>query len=108
MPILIFMGWKDKILNYIYNFLSSDRTCSKCNHMTEEKSILSILVSPSGMAERVRMIRRCTLDKSTIPENEESTKNCRYFKRKYGHAPITQKIYNFETWAKLQWKLHYK
>jgi len=102
------MSLKDKIVNRIYNFLSNDRACSKCKHLKEERHILSILVSPAGMGERVRMSRKCSLNNSVIRENELDTRNCQYFKRKYGHAPASRKIRRFGDWGKEQWKLHNK
>jgi len=98
---------KDKVLNHIYDLLSRDRTCSNCKHVKEEpREFDKIMVLATHGRHEIKMIKKCSLDNSFIRENEVNTKNCRYFKRKYGSTPAIRKIHSSISWTEKQWKLH--
>ena len=102
-------SWKDNVLNRIFDFFSGDRTCSNCKHLKEKPHALDRYIAiTTRRSHPIRMIKKCSLDGSVIRENEVRTKNCRYFKRKYGSAPIIRKIRYLVICFKRQWQLHYK
>ncbi len=107
MKTLKFVKIRDNILNRIYDFFSGDRTCSNCKHVKEEPHELDkfIAIATHGWHE-IRMIKRCSLDNSSISENEVNTRKCRHFKRKYGSAPAIRKIHSSIRRAKRPWQLH--
>ena len=92
---------KDNVLNHIYDFFSGDRTCSNCKYLKEEVTESSkFFESVTEGREPLKMINKCDLNGLQIRENEVNTKNCRYFKRKYGSAPAKKKMLSFVRYLK--------
>jgi len=98
----------DKIVNRFYNKISGNRTCSKCKHLQEKPRQIDVFIARIDRSRPIGTYNECDVNGSVINANEIDTKNCRYFKRKYGLNPARQRIRKFSRWSQKQWRLHYK
>ena len=97
-----------KIKNAFYNILSNDRRCVNCKNLEEDMGIVDHILISQGYPREPHYYKSCSLTKSQIKNEDVDTQNCVSFKRKYGIAPLRQRMLNFERWSKKQWKLHDK
>jgi hypothetical protein len=100
------MSQKANLKNAFFNLLSNDRHCSKCRYFQKRtKPREKIFVFQTGGAVPPDTYEYCSFNKSEIG-NEEL--NCSNFKRQFGHSLFTEKLIDFNKWAKKQWSLHDK
>lgn len=101
-----YLSRTDRLMNTVYNFFSKDRKCSKCAYLKERLSITSRILATRAGVIPTHTIKECTLTKTIIDDKILDTKNCVHFKRKYGRAPLIQKMYKIGQRTKKEWQLH--
>ena len=99
----------DRFKNTIYNFLDSERSCSKCKYLKDFVPLSSrILISRGAGIASSPKIKKCALSKQTFNEKLIYSNNCVSFKRRHGLSPIRQELRNSGRWLEKQWELHWR